>query len=42
MDDGNGRMGHNVMDTLLARADQKAHQPYSLASQIHLNRDDYD
>lgn len=41
LDDGNGRIGRNIMDMLLARADQKAHRPYSLASQIHLNRDRY-
>lgn len=41
MDDGNGRIGRNIMDMLLARADQKTHHPYSLASQIHLNRDHY-
>jgi Fic family protein len=41
MDDGNGRIGRNIMDLLLARADQKTHRPYSLASQIHANRDDY-
>lgn len=40
MDDGNGRMGHHVMDTRFARADMKAHWPYSLASQNHLYRDD--
>lgn len=41
MDDGNGRIGRNIMDLLLARADKKTHRPYSLASQIHLNRDRY-
>ncbi|MBX3097857.1 MAG: Fic family protein [Fimbriimonadaceae bacterium] len=41
MDDGNGRIGRNIMDMLLARADQKPHRPYSLASQIHLNRNAY-
>ena len=41
MDDGNGRIGRNMMDMLLARADQKTHRPYSLASQIHANRDAY-
>lgn len=41
MDDGNGRIGRNIMDLLLARADQKTHRPYSLASQIHSNRDAY-
>ena len=41
MDDGNGRIGRNIMDMLLARADQKPHRPYSLASQIHANRDAY-
>lgn len=41
MDDGNGRIGRNIMDLLLARADQKSHRPYSLASQIHSNRDAY-
>lgn len=41
MDDGNGRIGRNIMDMLLARADQKVHRPYSLASQIHSNRDEY-
>jgi Fic family protein len=41
MDDGNGRIGRNIMDMLLARADQRTHRPYSLASQIHSNRDAY-
>jgi Fic family protein len=41
LDDGNGRIGRNIMDLLLARADQKKHRPYSLASQIHLHRDQY-
>ncbi|MDX2064116.1 MAG: Fic family protein [Fimbriimonadaceae bacterium] len=41
MDDGNGRIGRNVMDLLLARADQQPHRPYSLASQIHRHRDEY-
>lgn len=41
MDDGNGRIGRNIMDMLLARADERTHLPYSLASQIHLNRDAY-
>jgi Fic family protein len=41
MDDGNGRIGRNIMELLLARADQKPHRPYSLASQIHANRDAY-
>lgn len=41
MDDGNGRIGRNIMDMLLARADQKLHRPYSLAGQIHANRDAY-
>lgn len=41
LDDGNGRIGRNIMDMLLARADQKSHRPYSLASQIHANRDAY-
>lgn len=41
MDDGNGRIGRNIMDLLLARADEKPHRPYSLASQIHLERDVY-
>lgn len=41
MDDGNGRIGRNVMDLLLARADQKKHRPYSLAGQIHRQRDSY-
>ncbi|MFZ4507306.1 MAG: Fic family protein [Fimbriimonas sp.] len=41
MDDGNGRIGRNIMDLLLARADQKPHRPYSLASQIHTNRNAY-
>lgn len=41
MDDGNGRIGRNIIDLLLARADKKTHRPYSLASQIHLNRDRY-
>ncbi len=41
MDDGNGRIGRNIMDMLLAKADQKTHRPYSLASQIHSNRDAY-
>jgi len=41
MDDGNGRIGRNIMEMLLARADQKTHRPYSLASQIHANRDAY-
>lgn len=41
MDDGNGRIGRNIMDMLLARADQKTHRPYSLASQIYSNRDAY-
>lgn len=41
MDDGNGRIGRNIMEMLLARADERTHRPYSLASQIHLNRDAY-
>ncbi len=41
MDDGNGRIGRNITDLLLARADEKTHRPYSLASQVHANRDDY-
>lgn len=41
MDDGNGRIGRNIMDMMLARADQKTHRPYSLASHIHSNRDSY-
>lgn len=41
MDDGNGRIGRNIMDLLLARADGKAHHPYSLASEIHRHRDAY-
>lgn len=41
LDDGNGRIGRNILDMLLARADQKAHRPYSLASQIHAHRDAY-
>ncbi|MFW5696979.1 MAG: Fic family protein [Fimbriimonadaceae bacterium] len=41
LDDGNGRVGRNIMDLLLARADKKTHRPYSLASQIHRNRDCY-
>jgi Fic family protein len=39
MDDGNGRIGRNIMELLLARADQKVHRPYSVASQIHARRD---
>lgn len=41
LDDGNGRIGRNIMDLLLARADQRQHRPYSLASQIHAHRADY-
>lgn len=41
MDDGNGRIGRNIMDLLLARADQRLHRPYSLASRIHANRNAY-
>jgi Fic family protein len=41
MDDGNGRIGRNIMDMLLARADGRTHHPYSLASQIHGNREAY-
>ncbi len=41
MDDGNGRIGRNIMDLLLARADQKPHRPYSLASRIHSDRNSY-
>lgn len=41
MDDGNGRIGRSIMDMLLTRADQNIHRPYSLASQIHFNRDAY-
>lgn len=41
LDDGNGRIGRNIMEMLLARADQKPHRPYSLAGQIHAHRDDY-
>ncbi|MBS1702987.1 MAG: Fic family protein [Armatimonadetes bacterium] len=41
LDDGNGRIGRNIMDLLLARADQKPHRPYSLAAQIHRNRESY-
>ncbi|MEI7576529.1 MAG: Fic family protein [Armatimonadota bacterium] len=41
MDDGNGRVGRNIMDLLLARADQKPNRAYSLASQIHANREAY-
>ena len=41
LDDGNGRVGRNIMDMLLARADQKPHRPYSLASKIHSQRDQY-
>ncbi len=41
MDDGNGRIGRNIMDLLLARADEKTHRPYSLASRIHLRRNSY-
>ena len=41
MDDGNGRIGRNIMDLLLARADQRPNRPYSLATQIHANRDAY-
>lgn len=41
MDDGNGRIGRNILDMLLARADQKAHRPYSLSTQIHANRNAY-
>lgn len=41
LDDGNGRIGRNIMDLILARADQRQHRPYSLASQIHAHRADY-
>lgn len=41
MDDGNGRIGRNIMDLLLARADKQPHRPYSMARQIHRNRDAY-
>ncbi|MEZ5162306.1 MAG: Fic family protein [Fimbriimonadaceae bacterium] len=41
MDDGNGLIGRNIMDLLLARADKKTHRPYSVASQIHLCRNHY-
>lgn len=41
LDDGNGRIGRNIMDLLLARADQRSHRPYSMASQILAHRSDY-
>lgn len=41
LDDGNGRVGRNIMDLLLARADQRPQRPYSIASQIHDERDSY-
>lgn len=41
LDDGNGRVGRNIMDLLLARADRKLVRPYSLASQIHQQRNAY-
>jgi len=41
LDDGNGRIGRNIMDLLLSRADQSRQRPYSLANQIHAERDKY-
>ena len=41
LDDGNGRVGRNIMDLMLARADQISHRPYSLSSQIHQDRAGY-
>ena len=41
MDDGNGRIGRNIIDLLLARLDQKPHRPYSLSSEIHRDRSSY-
>jgi Fic family protein len=41
LDDGNGRVGRNIMDLLLARADRRPVRPYSLASSIHRYRNAY-
>ncbi len=41
MDDGNGRIGRNIMDLMLARADQKTHRPYSVSAEIHHHREAY-
>lgn len=41
LDDGNGRVGRNIMEMMLARADQMPYRPYSLSKQIHLNRSSY-
>jgi Fic family protein len=41
LDDGNGRVGRNIMDYLLARADQRSTRPYSVSSYMHRERDAY-
>lgn len=41
LDDGNGRVGRNIMELLLARADQMQYRPYSLSRQIHKERTSY-
>lgn len=41
LDDGNGRIGRNILDLLLSRADKKPLRLYSLSSQILLYRDSY-
>ncbi len=41
LDDGNGRVGRNIIDLLLARADQIPHRPYSLSPQIYRKRNEY-
>ncbi|MBS1713121.1 MAG: Fic family protein [Armatimonadetes bacterium] len=41
LDDGNGRIGRNILDMTLARADAEPHRPYALSASIHLDRESY-
>jgi Fic family protein len=41
LDDGNGRMGRNILDMALARADERPHRCYSVSAQILRERKDY-
>jgi Fic family protein len=38
LDDGNGRVGRNLIDLMLSRADNRTYPCYSLSSQIHKER----
>lgn len=41
LDDGNGRVGRNIMDLMLARADDEPHRPYSVSASIEQDREAY-